>query len=352
MAWLWLAGVVAFSGDALAHPLVAVVLLVLVFIGCTLTTLALRHRPELLIAAPYVIFDLTLAVALYTGDGFVYEPGHVFATSQNLAGQWPLIAVLHAAVALGPWAVAAGAAVGASRYVGAIGNRFEAYSAKHHVSVASSVVFLAVAGGVGASLVRVLRRVETEVLARRARDDVARTLHDTVLQTLAVVEQRTATRDPELAAIARRSDRELRAYLFGAAAQPSQDTLEAGLRAAVERVQGVYDIPVVVNVIDEGGPTDSRRVHALAGAVGEAVANAAQHAQATRIVVFAETDDAGDVFATVNDDGVGFDVEAALATATHRGLIGSIVGRMVDADGRAEVVSVQGQGTEIRLWTR
>ena len=212
VAWLWLAGVVAFSGDAMAHPLIAGILLVLVFVGCALTTLALRYRPPALLTLPYVIVDLSLAVALYAGDGFVYEPGHVFATSQNLAGQWPLIAVLHAAVAVGPWAVAAGAAVGASRYLGAVGNRFEEYSAKHHVSVASSVVFLAVAGGVGASLVRVLRRVETEVLARRARDDVARTLHDTVLQTLAVVEQRAATRDPDLAAIARRSDRELRSF--------------------------------------------------------------------------------------------------------------------------------------------
>ena len=88
--------------------------------------------------------------------------------------------------------------------------------------------------------------------------------------------------------------------------------------------------------------------NALAGAVGEAVTNAIKHAVASNIVVYAETDDDGHVFASVRDDGMGFDTTRV---ELGDGLEGSIRQRMLDAGGRSEVISTVGGGTEIRLWT-
>ncbi len=64
--------------------------------------------------------------------------------------------------------------------------------------------------------------------------------------------------------------------------------------------------------------------------------------------MFAETDDDGHVFASVRDDGSGFD--PAPATGGH-GLTESIDGRLTSIGGRAEVHSTPGSGTEVRLWT-
>jgi signal transduction histidine kinase len=87
---------------------------------------------------------------------------------------------------------------------------------------------------------------------------------------------------------------------------------------------------------------------AVASAIGEAVANALEHAAANRIVVFVETDDDGDVFASVRDDGSGFDTSQQ---RSGHGVDESIVARMRDIGGRAEVVSTPGAGTEVRVWS-
>jgi signal transduction histidine kinase len=64
--------------------------------------------------------------------------------------------------------------------------------------------------------------------------------------------------------------------------------------------------------------------------------------------VFVETDDDGDVFASVRDDGCGFDTSES---RTGLGVDHSIIGRIRDVGGRAEVVSTPGSGTEVRVWS-
>ena len=78
------------------------------------------------------------------------------------------------------------------------------------------------------------------------------------------------------------------------------------------------------------------------------MANALEHAAPSRIVVFVETDDDGDVFASVRDDGCGFDIGGQ---RIGHGVDQSIVARMHDVGGRAEVVSTPGTGTEVRVWS-
>ncbi len=101
-------------------------------------------------------------------------------------------------------------------------------------------------------------------------------------------------------------------------------------------------------MIDDGCRLAGHQQDLLARAIGEAVANALEHAHAATIVVFAETDDDGQVFASVRDDGTGFDP----AAVTGHGLTESIGGRLESIGGRAEVHSTPGGGTEVRLWTR
>jgi signal transduction histidine kinase len=88
-------------------------------------------------------------------------------------------------------------------------------------------------------------------------------------------------------------------------------------------------------------------VEAIIRAVGEALNNAGKHACARHVTVFLEPDDDGHVFCSVKDDGGGFD-EAV--TVPGVGISRSIVQRMQEAGGRAEVRSHPGEGTEVCLW--
>ena len=102
-------------------------------------------------------------------------------------------------------------------------------------------------------------------------------------------------------------------------------------------------------MLDDGCRLPAHDQELIARAIGEAVANALEHAVAERVVVYVETDDDGHVFASVDDDGMGFD--PAAARASH-GIDESIVGRIESIGGRVEISSAIGSGTEICLWSR
>jgi hypothetical protein len=131
LAWGWMFAVVAFSGDALRHPVVAWLAVAAGLALATASTWWLRTAPERLLAAPFVATEAVLALAFTVLDGWVYEPGHVFVTSQNLATQWPLIAAVSIGVAAGPVAGGAyGALVGPARWVAAELNDFGEHDPK------------------------------------------------------------------------------------------------------------------------------------------------------------------------------------------------------------------------------
>jgi signal transduction histidine kinase len=353
----------------LDHPLWAIAALVVSFGWAALCTTWLKTAPAMLNKAVVVVSEVILAWSLLVADGAVYQAGHSFAKGQNLAGNWPLMAVLAAATAIGPWWGAALALfVASGRLVGGIANDAVDWAmhstdpnlgGEHLVSIASTMVFYAVAAIVWGAITRRLRIVENEVASQTARDDVARTLHDGVLQTLALVERRTKDSDPELAAVARKSDRDLRAWLFhGGASSEDEGSLGIRLHRVADRVARTFDLPVTVSVVDamedelaEGmvDPLPESMLRALCGAVGESLTNAAKHADASKVIVFAERDDDGRTFVSVRDNGKGFDV-----AATHdgrRGVVHSIRKRMDDVGGRAEIVSTPTEGTEVRLWS-
>jgi signal transduction histidine kinase len=249
-----------------------------------------------------------------------------------------------AGIAFGPWAGAGGGLVlGAARLGAAVVNGLPHPAAHAVVGLVSGTLFYSVAGAVAGYIVTLLRQAETAVADNRAREQVARTLHDGVLQTLALVERRS--HDPALARLAREQERDLRAYLFGDAQAPATD-IGAALRSAAARFEDAFDGRVDVLVADDLPRLDPAAVDAVAGAVGEALTNAGKHGHARNVTVYVEPDRGG-VFCSVKDDGCGFDPDA---TPAGVGLARSVRGRVADVGGRAEVRSSPDEGTEVCLW--
>lgn len=347
-AWAWMALVLLLGRNQLrpGRELAAVALVGAALAITVLTTVLLRRHPARLLHPAVVLGELAVGAALLVGDGIVYEEGHVFSTQQSLGVAWPLFGVLSAGVAFGALGgAAAGTAVGAARLVGTLSNgvALDQITGGRISSHVTTTLVHALAGAMVGYVMGLLRRAEAEVSTARAREEIARTLHDGVLQTLAVVERRAT--DPDLARLAREQERELREWLLGSV--PAQATgLAPALRHAAARFEDAYGGRAEVLVPDDLPPLDHAASAALAGAVGEALTNAGKHGAATKATVYVEPEDSG-VFCSVKDDGCGFD---PATTAEGMGIRESIRARMTEVGGRVEVAAAPGRGTEVRLW--
>jgi phage shock protein PspC (stress-responsive transcriptional regulator)/two-component sensor histidine kinase len=191
-------------------------------------------------------------------------------------------------------------------------------------------------------LVRGLASERAERIRSQERAEVAAHLHDSVLQTLALMQKRAG--DPrEVASLARRQERELRAWLNGTEGAPA-DSVARALEAAAAEVEEAHGVAVEVVAVGDA-PLDPA-TEALVAAAREALVNAAKFAPGAAITVYAEVED-GRVQAFVRDRGPGFD--PAAVPADRRGLRESVVGRMERHGGRAFVHSAPGAGTEVEL---
>ena len=188
---------------------------------------------------------------------------------------------------------------------------------------------------------RQLARARADQRVADARADMAAHLHDSVLQTLALIQRRAD--DPRaVAALARRQERELRAYLYG---EPDGEaTLVAALAAEASDVEAIHGVDIDVVTVGDA-PMDAAG-EALTRAAREAMVNAARHAGVGRVDVYAEVDgDRASVY--VRDRGAGFDLDKV--DADRVGVRHSIVERMERAGGRAIVRTAPGEGTEVRM---
>jgi signal transduction histidine kinase len=211
---------------------------------------------------------------------------------------------------------------------------------------AVAIVGLVVGLVVGPWVVRLGSSLSFERAARireQERAEVAAHLHDSVLQTLALIQKRAG--DPrEVAGLARRQERELRSWLLKRPGDAEQDSVASALQRAAAEVEELHKVPIeVVTVGDE--PLDGR-LEAIVQAAREAMTNAAKFAGSERVDLYAEVEP-GRVEVFVRDRGVGFDLEAI--PADRRGVRDSIIARMQRHDGRAAVRSRPGEGTEVEL---
>jgi signal transduction histidine kinase len=191
-------------------------------------------------------------------------------------------------------------------------------------------------------MARALTAERTARIRAQERAEVAAHLHDSVLQTLALIQRRAG--DPaEVAQLARRQERDLRAWL-NADETAAADTLHGALVRAATEIEAQHGVEVEVVCVGDR-PLDGDTA-ALAAAAREAIVNAAKFAGAGRIDVYAEASgEHAEVF--VRDRGAGFD--PAAVPADRRGVRESIVGRMERHGGRAQVRSTPGAGTEVEL---
>ncbi len=208
----------------------------------------------------------------------------------------------------------------------------------------------AVLAGVALAISPWLLRLNRELMAERAarareaeRSDIAAHLHDSVLQTLALIQQRSAP-GSEVARIARGQERELREWLFRTAdgAPPREREAAAEeLRAHAAALEAHH--PVRFEVVEVGAAGIAPE--AIVAAAREAMLNAARHAGGD-VTVYLESNGER-VSIDVTDRGPGLDPSAL--PADRMGVRESILGRMERAGGTARIVPGPGGGTSVRL---
>ncbi len=198
---------------------------------------------------------------------------------------------------------------------------------------------------VGPWLFRLTGDLSEERAARvrsQERADMAAHLHDSVLQTLALI-QKHAGDGRTVATLARAQERDLRAWLYGDQA-PADTSVVSALRVAAAEVEDAHGVPVEVVVVGDTAASD--RTRALVLAAREAMVNAARHSGADHVDVYAECA-GGSTEVFVRDRGRGFDEQAV--PEDRLGVRNSILDRMRRHGGTATIRSTPGEGTEVRL---
>lgn len=182
------------------------------------------------------------------------------------------------------------------------------------------------------------RRIRSE-----ERAEVASRIHDSVLQTLALIQRRGD--DPaEMARLARRQERELREWLFAGSPSDDGQTLRSAMAVAGAEVEDMYGVAVEVVTVGDAPLDDA--LEALVAAAKEAMVNASKFAGVATVDVYVEVGD-GEVSTFVRDRGAGFD--PTHVPVDRKGIAESIRGRMARNGGRAEVRSTPAAGTEVEL---
>ena len=212
------------------------------------------------------------------------------------------------------------------------------------------LVMAAIVVGLGPWWLRIARDLVMERQARaraEERADMAARVHDSVLQTLALI-QRRADQPQQVIQLARAQERELRSWLFdgpppGSVAGQAM-TLAAGVRLIQQEVEAQHEIAVEAVTVGDCELDDD--LSALLAAAREATVNAAKWSGAPVVSLFAEVEPT-EVVLFVRDRGRGFDPETV--PGDRKGLAESIHARITRRGGSATVRSAPGEGTEVSL---
>jgi signal transduction histidine kinase len=266
-------------------------------------------------------------------------------------GGYPLSWLLLVACFGGPWpALGAAGLLATGQVVGAFGEAGQ--TATGTAGDIGGFVAAAIAFGWGIAALRRYDRERTQALEaleeeraarQRAHDraEIAAHLHDSVLQTLAMLQQ-TPDDPRKVASLARRQERELRGYL-DQIASPHSPSLRAILHRTAGEVEDLFMVRIDAVVV--GDCTADEALEVMVQAAREAMMNAAKHSGADNVSLFAEVTPDG-VTVSVRDRGRGFD---PARPGGGRGLAESVVGRMERVGGMAVVSSIPGEGTEVEL---
>ena len=212
------------------------------------------------------------------------------------------------------------------------------------VSVLSIVALALVAAPWLLRARRALAHAREQKMLSDARADMAAHLHDSVLQTLALI-QRQSTDPRAVVRLARRQERQLRSWLYGE--ESGANTVREALVEAAQAVEDDFEVQVECVTVGDADLTPA--LAELANAAREAMVNAAKHSGASLVDVYAEVGETVvEVF--VRDRGRGFDTEQV--PDDRMGVRGSIKERMARHGGAARIRSEAGHGTEVSLEMR
>jgi len=212
-----------------------------------------------------------------------------------------------------------------------------------------ALVIAAIVVVLGPWWLRVGRDLVEERQARiraEERADMAAKVHDSVLQTLALI-QRRASEPQQVIQLARAQERELRSWLFDGRAPGSvaaDTTFAAGVRIIQSEIEAQHGVTVEVVTVGDCPLDDD--LQAMLAAAREATLNAAKWSGVQVISIYAEVEP-NQVSLFVRDRGRGFD--PTTVPSDRRGLSESVHARMLRRGGTANVVSVPGEGTEVAL---
>ncbi|MFH9857787.1 MacS family sensor histidine kinase [Streptomyces sp. NPDC017202] len=371
LTMLYAVGLFAADHDGYDRPGIAVAYFT-VLCGWTLATLP-RVQNATACTKRFLTADLLVALVGILLTPLVVDDRYIQDNGPTLPSIWTAGSVLAFAIKGGwRWAVFASTPV-------AVANLIErgrpAHDTVHNVILVwvASIAIGYVVEVARASERTLARALEIEA-ATRERERLARDIHDSVLQVLAMVQRRGAVIGGEAAELGRMAGEQevaLRTLVSGGlvpVSRVSRDAAEGAVVVAVDEDDGDGD--------DEAGPVDLRALLApfaaarvslaepgapvllapaaareLAAAVGAALDNVRKHAgERARAWILVE-DEPDAVIVTVRDDGPGI-AEGRLAQAEGEGRLGvaqSIRGRLRDLGGGAELVSTPGQGTEVEL---
>ena len=330
-----------------AHPAGGFVALAVMAVWTVVTVIAYAHQGG---RSPWLIgADVALAALLVLSTRLIISAAQINAGAPTIPASWAASSVLACAVAGGPTGGLAGAAV----IVAADLAERQALPQ----STFSNCVLVLIAGGVGGYVVQLGLRAEAAVdsAARREaaiaeRERIARGVHDSVLQVLALVSARgrdLGGEAAELARLAGEQESALRTLVSGpSVVRPAGGQLDlAGLLGPLAGASVTVSCPAGAVLLAEGPAL------ALAAATGEALDNVRRHAGPDALAWVLVEDEGGAVTVSVRDNGFGF-APARLEEAEAAGRLGvtqSIKGRLRDVGGKASLTSSPGHGTEVEL---
>ena len=342
-AWLAILAATVLAEDDNANRAVVVASVAIVVIWSGVTWWLAVNRFRMFRSLQWLIADGVVAVWIAVAP--------FIAVAQNkFFGGYPMTWVFLAAYIGGvTYALPAGGVLAFTQIVGALGQDRAAASTVGDIAV---FVISAVLFGWAVTTLRdtdarrhaAVRALEEERRERRLADERAEIgahLHDSVLQTLALIEQESDT--GRIKDLARSQDRDLRVFI-DRMASPFDDSFAAAVKSAAAKVED--ERTTVIEVVVVGDCELTTNLTAMVNAAREAVVNAAKYGGGTKVSVFAEVRGAA-VTVSVRDRGPGFDVDEAIASS--RGLAQSVVARMERHGGIASIESTPQRGTEVNL---
>jgi signal transduction histidine kinase len=303
---------------------------------------------------PLLVADLVVTAAALLSTAVVQYPKSIDAAAMPVTATWVAGPVLAWAVA---WGIRASAGAAVILDVCDLSLRHQSLAQAYRSPALNGSVLLLLAGVMLGYISRLAARAEqalqqaTEIeAASRERDRLARGIHDSVLQVLALVQRRGAEVGGEAADLGRRAGEQgvaLRA-LIAADAEPAPSSGGLDLRILLSR-----EASAAVSVITPAEPVllTGETARETAAAVRAALDNVRRHCGATARAWVLVDDERAAVTVTIRDDGPGIP-PGRLAQAAGDGRLGvshAIRGRLRDLGGSAAIVSEPGAGTEVRL---